>query len=160
MHAWKACRGFTLPRGFESHSLRQCQDNSSSTIFVFLQVYDGDPDLISKIPKSNSFPALFQPVRLLIVTPPAESVFPSQQISLVPAASGFCAVGFFNCCVSVEKIARQIESPYYFFVVTFGNSLVLSMKRNGKGSFAAVYIRMIDFRMLSPVSDFKLTVVI
>ncbi|MDE0519645.1 MAG: hypothetical protein OXH71_03005 [Candidatus Dadabacteria bacterium] len=69
-------------------------------------------------------------------------------------------ISIFNPYVSVKKIARQIESPYYFFVVTLGNGFVLSMKRNGERSFAAVYIRMIDFRMFPPVSDFKPTVVI
>lgn len=75
-------------------------------------------------------------------------------------AFGFCAVVLFNCHVSIEKITRQVEPPYYFFVVTFGNGFVLPMKRNGKGFLATVYIWMIDFRMLSPGSDFKLTIVI
>ena len=86
----------------------------------------------------------------------AERMSPALIVSGLP----IFAVGFLNLCVSVKKVARQIESPYYFFVVTLGNGLVLSMKRNGKGSFAAIYIRMIDFRMFPPVSDFKSTVVV
>ena len=70
------------------------------------------------------------------------------------------AVGFLNLCVSVKKVARQIESPYYFFAATLGNGLVLSMKRNGEGPFAAICVQMIDFRMFPPVSDFKSTVAV
>lgn len=72
----------------------------------------------------------------------------------------FCAVVFLTTSVSIEKITRQIESPYYFFIVTLGDGFVFSVKRNRKGFFAAIYIRMIDFWMFPSVSDFKSTVVI
>ena len=80
--------------------------------------------------------------------------------ALIASGLSLFAVGLLNLYVSVKKVARQIESSYYFFVVTLGNGLVLSMKRNGEGPFAAIYIRMIDFRMFPPVSDFKSTVVV
>ena len=86
----------------------------------------------------------------------------AERMSPVLIASGLSifAAGFLNLYVSVKKVARQIESPYYFFAATLGNVLVLSMKRNGEGPFAAICVRMIDVRMFPPLSDFKSTVAV
>ena len=79
---------------------------------------------------------------------------------LIVSGLSIFAAGFLKLCVSVEKVARQIESPYYFFAATLGNGLVLSMKKNGEGPFAAICVRMIYLRMFPPVSDFKSTVAV